>query len=116
MPSSIHCVLRLRGGANSSTSSSDDEAVGSGVGDDRDSLDDGSVGTTRVVSAGVPAREEGGRSWYVNYMMEQDRVFRNILDSVHDHQQRQDAQPSVVEHVHLWADRVCSPIHCAGGY
>ena len=112
LPSSLRCALRLRGGASSSTSSSDGEAVGSGVGDDRASLDGGRVGTTRVVSAGVLAREEGDRSWAVNHMMEQDRVFRNILDSVHDHQHRQDAQPSVVEHVHLWADRVFSPIHC----
>ena len=54
LPSSLHCVLRLRGGASSSIGSSEGEAAGSGVGDDRDSLDDGSVGATRVASEECP--------------------------------------------------------------
>ena len=82
LPSSSHCVLRLRGGASSTTSSDDDgaatafahhggvdvssagsvnEAVGSGVGGGRCSLNDDGSGTVRRVLAGVLAR--GGRTW-----------------------------------------------------
>ena len=61
----------------------------------------------------MPAREEGCIDWIVDHMVEQNRVFRNILDSIHAHQRRQGAQPPVaVEHVHPWVDRVFSPIYC----
>ena len=81
LPCGLRCVLRLQGGAWS-TSSSDDgaattfshdgrvdsrlldfnEAVGSGLGDDRRTLNDGDCNAThgrRRWSAGVLAREEG---------------------------------------------------------
>ena len=89
----MHCVLQLRGGARSSTSSSDGGAGGSGVGDDRGILNDESVGTARVVSAGVPAREEGGRSRIFDHIVEQEVLFRRILG----HNQRPVSQPPVVE-------------------
>ena len=78
LPSSLHCVLRLRGGAGNVFSSSGgsvadgddvssagsvvlaDEAVGSGVCDDRGILDDDGEDAVSVASAGVPANEEGG--------------------------------------------------------
>ena len=77
LQSSLHCVLRLRGGASSSSSSDEDigrdgrvdsllpdfyEAAGSGSGNDRGVLNDNHCGAAQVLLAGVLAREEGRRS------------------------------------------------------
>ena len=82
VPSSLHCVLRLRGGVSSSSSSDDgaattfghdgrvdgvlpdfyDAAVGSGFGDDQRTLNGSCSSAAREVSADVPAREEGYES------------------------------------------------------
>ena len=97
LPSSLHCVLRLRGGgrgAMSSSSSSDDgllgsfdmsrsfdmgnEAAGSGFGDGRRTLNDGRGYTTRRASAGVPAKEEGRRNQILDHVVNQETLFRNI--------------------------------------
>ena len=84
LPSSLHCVLQLRGGASTSSSSDDglfgsldvssvgfNEAAGSGVGSSRGSLNGYGGDAVRRVSAGVLAREEGRRSWIFDHIVEQ---------------------------------------------
>ena len=65
----------------SSASSVDsvNEAAGSGFGNDRGVLNDGSGGTARLVSAGVLAREGGRRSRVFYYIVEQERLFASIM-------------------------------------
>ena len=113
LPSSLHCVLRLRGGGSgafSSSISSDDGllgsfdasrsfdlgngAVGSGLGDDQRMLNDGRGGTTRRVSAGVPAREEERRNRVFDHVVEQEALFRSITQG---RDRMPFSQPSVVE-------------------
>ena len=116
LQSSLHCVLRLRGGASSSTWSDDynvvgevdvssassvdlvNEAVGSGNGNDRGGLNDGNGCTARLVSAGVPAREEGRRSRVFDHIVEQEGLFASIMGR----NQGPVPQPPIVgEHGHL---------------
>ena len=93
VPSSLHCVLRLRGGASSSSSSDGEfdcdrpvdnpyldfyEAAGSGLGDDQRMLNDRRGVVTHSLSAGVPAREEGWRSSIFDHVREQEALFRSI--------------------------------------
>ena len=130
LPCSLNCVLRLRGGSSSSISSSeDDEAAGSGIGDDRDWLND-DRGATQVVSVGVLAREEGHRHCVSDFIAQRERVFQH-------YQRRMDVQrvpprftevaipvgvpvgsaDSVIEAsddelVHPLVHRIYSPIYC----
>lgn len=90
LPSSSHCVLRLRGGA--SARSSDDrivggddvssvgsvnEAVGSGIRGGRSWLDAFGEAVERV-SAGVLAREEGSRCRAFGHFNKQEEWFRDL--------------------------------------
>ena len=95
LPSSLHCVLRLRGGASSSSDEDEAttfghdgrvdslrpdfyEAVGSGFGGDRGVLDDRHGGAAHRLSAGVLAREEGRRSRIFHHNVDQEALFRSI--------------------------------------
>ena len=114
LPSNLHCVLRLRGGASSSSSGDEDighdgrvdsllpdfrprrvhpyEAAGSGFGDHR-VLNDSRGGTARVVLAEAPAKEEGRRNRLFDHAAEQEALFRSILSR----NRMQVPQPSGVE-------------------
>ena len=111
MPSSLHCVLRLRGGASSSISSDDGDVVGdddvsgassvnlvngaagSGFGNDRGILNGGGRGTASRVSAGVFAKEEGRMSRVFDHAVGQER----LLGSIRGRNRRPALQPSIVE-------------------
>ena len=118
LPSSLHCVERLRGGASSSSDEDEAttfghdgrvdsllpdfwprrvhpyEAAGSVFGDDREVLDDRRGAAAHVVSAGVLAREEGRRSRIFDHAVEQEALVRSILSN---RNRMQVPQPSVVE-------------------
>ena len=117
LPSSLHCVLRLLGGASSP--SDEDEATtfghpgngrvgghlldfyepaGSGFGNDRRTLNVDRGSTARGVWAGVPAKEEGRRSHWYDHIVEQEAFFRSIGFGRDRGRDRMSApQPSVVE-------------------
>ena len=137
VPNSLHCVLRLRGGANSTSSNDDDgaettfahhggvdvsstgsinEATGSGVGGDRCLLNDYGSDTIRRAPARVPAREEirgVGRAPHASilgHMVEQEELFASIRTG---RDRRRDPQPSIVEdqgRPRNWVHVRCTPL------
>ena len=117
LPSSLHCVLRLRAGASSSSDEDEAttfghlgngrvggllpdfyEAAGSGFGNDRRTLNGDRGSTARGESAGVLAREEGRGSRIFDHIVEQDAFFRTIgLGRDRGRERMPAPQPSVVE-------------------